>query len=147
MTNQEYQKYAENKIPPSPLFRDMFRAFWTGGTICVIGQLFMNGYLALGFDKDNASSGTSVTLICIAALLTGFGIYDKIAKYAGAGTIIPITGFSNAVVSPAMEFKSEGMVLGLSVKMFTVAGPVLVYGIVSSVIYGFLYWLMQFFFS
>lgn len=142
MTNQEYQKYAEKKIPPSPLYRDIFRAFCVGGTICTIGQLIMNGYVALGLSKDDASIGVSVSLIFIAAILTGFGIYDKIAKYAGAGTIVPITGFSNAVVSPAMEFKSEGMVLGLSVKMFTVAGPVLVYGIVSSVIYGFVYWLM-----
>ncbi len=139
MTNQEYKKYAEKKIPPSPLLSDLFHAFWVGGTICVIGQLFMNGYQALGFDKETASTGASVTLVCIAALLTGFGIYDRIAKYAGAGTIVPITGFSNAVVSPAMEFKSEGMVLGLSVKMFTVAGPVLVYGITASVFAGVFY--------
>ena len=142
MTNKEYQKYAEKKIPSSPLLQNMFRAFWTGGSICFIGQLIMNGYLAMGFDKESASSGTSVTLIFTAALLTGFGIYDKIAKYAGAGTIVPITGFSNAVVSPAMEFKSEGLVLGLAVKMFTVAGPVLVYGITSSVIAGAIYYIM-----
>ena len=142
MTNQEYQKYVEKKTPNSPLAKDMLRAFIVGGTICILGQLIMNGYQSLGFDKDGASMGTSVTLVFLSALFTGLGLYDKLAKHAGAGTLVPITGFSNAVVSPAMEFKSEGMVLGLAVKMFTVAGPVLVYGITSSVIAGAIYYIM-----
>ena len=142
MTNQEYQKYVEKKTPNSPLAKDMLRAFIVGGTICILGQLIMNGYQSLGFDKDGASMGTSVTLVFLSALFTGLGLYDKLAKHAGAGTLVPITGFSNAVVSPAMEFKSEGLVLGLAVKMFTVAGPVLVYGITSSVIAGAIYYIM-----
>ena len=142
MTNQEYQKYVEKKTPNSPLAKDMLRAFIVGGTICILGQLIMNGYQSLGFDKDGASMGTSVTLVFLSALFTGLGLYDKLAKHAGAGTLVPIPGFSNAVVSPAMEFKSEGMVLGLAVKMFTVAGPVLVYGITSSVIAGAIYYIM-----
>ena len=142
MTDQEYQKYVDKKTPNSPLLKDIIWAFVVGGAICVLGQLIMNGYQAIGFDKDGASMGTSVTLIFLSALFTGLGLYERLAKHAGAGTIVPITGFANAVVSPAMEFKSEGMVLGLAVKMFTVAGPVLVYGITSSIIAGIVYYIM-----
>lgn len=142
MTNQEYKKYVEKKTPNSPLLKDMAFAFLFGGAICVLGQLISNGFQSSGFDKDTASMGTSVTLVFLSACLTGLGIYDKIAKFAGAGTLVPITGFANAMVSPAMEFKSEGMVLGLAVKMFTVAGPVLVYGITSSVVAGAIYYIM-----
>lgn len=145
MTDQEYLKYVQKKTPNSPLMKDIFRAFIVGGGICVIGQLIMNGYAALGFDKDGASMGTSVTLIFLSALLTGLGVYDKLAKFAGAGSIVPITGFSNAMVSPAMEFKSEGMVTGLAVKLFTIAGPVLVYGITASVFAGAVYYIMGLF--
>ncbi len=141
MTDKEYQKYVDKKTPNSPFWKDILWAYVVGGAICVIGQLIMNGYQTIGFDKDGASMGTSVTLVFLSALFTGLGLYDKLAKHAGAGTIVPITGFSNAVVSPAMEFKSEGMVLGLAVKMFTVAGPVLVYGITSSVIAGIVYYI------
>lgn len=145
MTDQEYQKYVDQKTPNSPLLKDMIWAFCIGGAICVLGQLIMNGYQALGFDKDGASMGTSVTLVFLSAFFTGLGLYERLAKHAGAGTIVPITGFANAMVSPAMEFKSEGMVLGLAVKMFTVAGPVLVYGITSSVVAGIVYYIMGFF--
>lgn len=145
MTDQEYQKYVDQKTPNSPLLKDMIWAFCIGGAICVLGQLIMNGYQAIGFDKDGASMGTSVTLVFLSALFTGLGLYERLAKHAGAGTIVPITGFANAVVSPAMEFKSEGMVLGLAVKMFTVAGPVLVYGITSSIIAGIVYYVIGLF--
>ena len=107
-----------------------------GGLLCVIGQAFMNGYLALGVEKDVASSAASCTLVFLSALLTGFGVYDDIAKHAGAGTLVPITGFANSVVSPALEFKSEGMILGVGAKMFVIAGPVIVYGVLASVAYG-----------
>lgn len=145
MTDKEYQKYVDKKTPNSPIVKDVALAFFIGGLICVIGQLISNGYQAMGFDKDGASMGTSVTLVFLSAFFTGLGLYDRLAKYAGAGTIVPITGFANAVVSPAMEFKSEGLVLGLAVKMFTVAGPVLVYGITSSVVAGIVYYIMSFF--
>ena len=142
MTDKEFQNYVDKKTPNSPMIKDIVWAYVVGGIICVIGQLIMNGYQSLGFDKDGASMGTSVTLVFLSALFTGLGLYDKLAKHAGAGTIVPITGFANAVVSPAMEFKSEGMVLGLAVKMFTVAGPVLVYGITASVVAGAIYYIM-----
>ncbi len=141
MTNAEYKKYVEKKTPDSSLAKDMFFAFLIGGIICLIGQCITKGYLALGIAKQTASTLTSVTLVFAGALLTGLGIYDKIAKVAGAGTIVPITGFANSVVSPAMEFKSEGYVLGLAAKMFIIAGPVIVYGVLSSVIVGALYYI------
>ncbi len=141
MTNAEYQKYIDKKTPNSFLAKDMFFAFLIGGTICLIGQCISKGFLALGLEKQVASTLTSVVLVFTGALLTGLGVYDKIAKVAGAGTIVPITGFANAVVSPAMEFKSEGYVLGLAAKMFIIAGPVIVYGVLSSVIVGALYYI------
>ncbi len=145
MTNKEYQKYVDKKTPNSSLAKDMFLAFLVGGFICCIGQLISDGYRMLGLPADIVSMGTSATLIFIGAALTGLGIYDKIAKFAGAGTIVPITGFSNAIVSPAMEFKSEGLVLGLAAKMFVIAGPVLVYGITASVFAGVIYFILSMF--
>lgn len=145
MTNEEYQKYVDKKTPNSTLAKDMTLAFCIGGLICIIGQLISDGYRMLGLTDDVVSMGTSATLIFIGALLTGIGVYDQIAKYAGAGTIVPITGFSNSIVSPAMEFKSEGLVLGLAAKMFVIAGPVLVYGITASVFAGVIYLILSMF--
>ncbi len=143
MTKQEYQEYINQKTPNSTLFKDVFFAFLVGGIICIIGQLISNGFSTLGLDKETASSATSVAMIFLGAFLTGIGLYDRIAKVAGAGTIVPITGFANSVVSPAMEFKSEGLVLGLAAKMFIIAGPVIVYGILSSVLAGAVYYIMS----
>ena len=133
---QKYDEYVKKKSPDSPLLKDMLFAFLIGGAICTLGQGLCDLWGAAGLDKTDASSATSITLIFIGALLTGLNVYDNIASFAGAGTIIPITGFSNAIVSAALEYKSEGYVTGMSAKMFTVAGPVLVFGISSSVIYG-----------
>lgn len=143
MTDKEYQNYVDKKTPNSPLLKDILLAYFFGGLICTIGQLIFNGYEALGMSEDMCSMGTSVTLVFLGALFTGLNLYGKLAKHAGAGTIVPITGFANAIVSPAMEFKSEGLVLGLAVKMFTVAGPVLVYGITASVLAGVVYFIMS----
>ncbi|MGN1059862.1 MAG: stage V sporulation protein AC [Clostridia bacterium] len=145
MTKQEYQKYIDKKTPNSTLWKDMFFAFVIGGLICVIGQLILDGFRLLGAGTETASSATSVVMVFLGAFLTGIGVYDRIAKVAGAGTIVPITGFANSVVSPAMEFRSEGLVLGLAAKMFIIAGPVLVYGILSSVVVGIIYYIMSFF--
>ena len=141
MTNAEYQKDVNQKTPNSSLAKDMLFAFLIGGTICLIGQCLTHCFISLGIEKQTASTLTSVSLVFAGAFLTGLGIYDKIAKIAGAGTIVPITGFANAVVSPAMEFKSEGYVLGLAAKMFIIAGPVIVYGVLSSVVVGILYYM------
>jgi len=143
MTNNEYQDYVNKKSPDSTLAKDVFFAFVIGGIICIIGQLLSEGYKFLGLDKELASTATSITLILLSCILTGFGAYDIIAKIAGAGTIVPITGFANSVVSPAMEFKSEGLVLGLAAKMFVIAGPVLVYGITASVLAGVYYYIVS----
>lgn len=136
MSNEEYKKYAESRMPRSHMRRDTLRAFWVGGLICMLGQLFIELYTRFGLDKDSAGAACSVTLIFIGAVLTGLGIYDKIAKFAGAGTLVPITGFSNSVVAPALEFKTEGMVLGTAAKMFIISGPVIVFGTAASVVYG-----------
>lgn len=138
-----YGKMVEQKTPNSKIWLNTFKAFVAGGLICVIGQLLMDLYLYLEFDKENASLLVSATLIATAALLTGIGIYDRFAKHAGAGSLVPITGFSNAVASPAVEFKAEGMVLGLGAKLFIIAGPVIVYGITASVIYGVIYYFVR----
>ena len=143
MTEKEYGKLVKNMQPRSPLGKDCLKAFLIGGLICAIGQLCLNGYTALGLDKDGASTATCITLISLSALLTGLSLYDDIAKHAGAGTLVPITGFANAIAAPAVEFKTEGFVLGVGAKMFTIAGPVIVYGTVASVIYGIIYWLIQ----
>ncbi len=136
MTNTEYGKYVNSKSKPSPSGKNCLWAFCVGGLICVIGQGLMELYKSWGLGSDEAGTATSVTLILLAALLTGLGIFDDIAKHAGAGTLVPITGFANAMVSPALEFKSEGLVMGVAAKMFVIAGPVLVFGISASVIYG-----------
>ena len=139
LTQKDYQKIVDKHSGKSPIVKDTLRAFFVGGLICTLGEIFRKTYLSAGLGKDMAGSATAITLIFIASVLTAFGIFDRIGKYAGAGTLVPITGFSNAVTSPAMEFKSEGMVPGTATKIFTVAGPVIVYGTLSSVIAGIIY--------
>ena len=141
MTEREYGKLVQDLSPKSPMWKDCINAFWIGGLICVIGQLILNGYTALGMEKEQAGTAASVTLVALSALLTGLSLYDNIAKYGGAGTLVPITGFANAVAAPAVEFKTEGFILGVGAKMFTIAGPVIVYGVSASVVYGFAYWI------
>ncbi len=136
MTGKEYNRYVARLAEKSPLGKDLLGAFCIGGLICVLGQLILNGYKALELPEQDAATATSVTLIFLSAVLTGLSLYDDIAKFAGAGTIVPITGFANAVVSPAIEFKAEGFVTGMAAKMFVIAGPVIVYGTAASVIYG-----------
>ena len=145
MTSAQYINYINNVVPKSKTIRNLARAFFVGGLICCIGQAIGDGYGALGLSKENAALLTSVTLIFIGAVLTGFGVFDKIAKFAGAGTLVPITGFANSVVAPALDFKTEGLITGLAVKMFTIAGPVIVYGILASVVYGLVYWIIGLF--
>jgi stage V sporulation protein AC len=140
-----YKDYVENKTPKSPIIRDCVFAFLVGGFICVIGQFIKNLSIYLGAGLDDTKTIVPVVLIFVAGLLTAFGIYDKIGKFAGAGSIIPITGFANSIVSSAMEFKKEGWILGLGAKIFTIAGPVIVYGTVASVVYGVIYWITTFF--
>ena len=141
LSKQEYARYVNEMSPNSPIWKDLFNAFWIGGLICVVGQLIMNGFGALGLGKDDAGIATSVSLVFLSALFTGLSLYDDLAKYGGAGTLVPITGFANAVVSPAVEFQSEGFILGVAAKMFTIAGPVIVYGVCASVVYGLIYWM------
>ena len=136
MTNTEYGKFVNSKSQSSPTGKNCLWAFCVGGAICTLGQALMNVYKNGGLAPDDAAGATSVTLILLSAVLTGLGVFDKLAKRAGAGTLVPITGFANAVVSPALEFKSEGLVMGVAAKMFVIAGPVLVFGISASVIYG-----------
>lgn len=146
MTEKEYGELSKEMMPKSPIWKDCFNAFWIGGLICVIGQFFINRYKGIGLDKDMAGTAGSMTLVALSALLTGLSVYDDIAKHAGAGTLVPITGFANSIAAPAVEFKTEGMILGTAAKMFTIAGPVIVYGLTASVIYGFLYWICGMFF-
>ncbi len=141
MTEKEYDTLVKELSPKSPVIKDCFNAFWIGGLICLLGQALQNWYLWLGAEKLNAAAGASMTLVALSALLTGLSLYDDIAKVAGAGTLVPITGFANAVSAPAIEFKTEGFVLGVAAKMFTIAGPVIVYGTAASVLYGFIYWI------
>lgn len=141
MTQRQYQKLVDDMAPKSPIWKDCLKAFLIGGLICTIGQLILNGYTALGLDKEQSATATSMTLVAISALLTGLSLYDNIAKHAGAGTLVPITGFANSIAAPAIEFKTEGFVLGVGAKMFTIAGPVIVYGTVASVVYGIIYWI------
>ena len=145
MTNKEYAKLVKEMAPKSPIVKDCFNAFWIGGLICTIGQLFMNLYTYLGLDKTDAGTATSMSLVTISALLTGLSLYDNIAKHAGAGTLVPITGFANSIAAPAVEFKTEGFILGVGAKMFTIAGPVIVYGVSASVVYGLIYWVTTLF--
>ncbi len=137
-----YRKYADAHAPSSPLLADCVRAFLVGGSVCAFAQLIRTLYIYLGIDGETAATLTSVTLIAITALLTGLGIFDKIAKFAGAGTLVPITGFANAVASPAIDSRSEGYILGVGSKIFTVAGPVLLYGILSGALCGVIYFLV-----
>ena len=141
MTEKQYGELVEEMSPKSPMWRDCLNAFWIGGLICTLGQFFMNLYGSWGLDKTDAGTLASMTLVALSALLTGLSFYDDIAKHAGAGTLVPITGFANSIAAPAVEFKTEGFVLGVGAKMFTIAGPVIVYGVSASVVYGLIYWI------
>ena len=136
LTPQEYQQYVKQRAQKSPLVKDVVLAFVIGGLICVLGQLIQNGWAAAGLNQEDAGTATSCSLVLLSALLTGLNLYNKIARFGGAGTLVPITGFANAVVSPAIDFKSEGIVTGMAAKMFLVAGPVIVFGTLASVVYG-----------
>lgn len=142
-TQKEYQEMTNKASPNSKIFKNISFAFLTGGIICTIGQIFTNLYVNTGLSIEDARAAVSVTLVGIGALLTALHLYDNIAKVAGAGSLVPITGFSNAIVSPAIEFKSEGFIMGIGAKMFVIAGPVLVYGITASVIYGIIIWIFS----
>lgn len=142
MTEKQYARLVKERSPKSPVLRDCCFAFAVGGLICTAGQFFIEQYTALGMEPEKASSLASITLVCLSALLTGLSLYDDIAKYAGAGTLVPITGFANAIAAPAVEFKTEGFILGIGGRMFTIAGPVIVYGLASSVVYGVIYWIV-----
>lgn len=145
MTENEYSQLVDEMSPKSPMWRDCLNAFWIGGLICTLGQLLQNGYMALGLEKTDASTAVSMTLVALSALLTGLSLYDDIAKHAGAGTLVPITGFANSIAAPAIEFRTEGFILGVGAKMFTIAGPVIVYGVSASVVYGVIYWITTLF--
>ncbi len=143
VSSDEYKKLGEKAVPKTKSSRNLVGAFLIGGAICTLGQLVLNFYLKIGLSTPNASTACSITMVAFSAVLTGFGVYDKIAKFGGGGTLVPITGFANAVVSPAMDFKSEGFVLGLGVKIFTIAGPVIVYGVSASFLYGIICYLLK----
>ena len=145
MTEKEYQKLVEEISPNSPVGKDCLSAFLVGGIICTIGQFFINYYTRIGLDKEAAGTAASMTLVVMSAVLTGLSLYDNIAKFAGAGTLVRITGFANSITAPAVEFKTEGFILGVGAKMFTIAGPVIVYGLFASVVYGLIYWLSTIF--
>ncbi len=136
MTNQQYAEYVKRKSPTSPLWGDLLRAFLIGGAICALGQVITELWVISGFPRADAGTACSMTLVFLGALCTGLGVYDDAAKFGGAGTLVPITGFANAVVSPALEFKSEGFITGTAAKMFIIAGPVIVFGTCASIIYG-----------
>ena len=138
-SEKEYQNYVDKKSPNSPILKNCFNAFWVGGLICTLGQIILNICKSRGLSQDISGTIVSIILIGISAFLTGLNIFNKIGKFAGAGSLVPITGFANSVVSPAMEYKSEGYVMGVGGKMFTVAGPVLVFGISASIIVGIIY--------
>ena len=142
MTDKEYDKLVKELSPNSPMGKDCMMAFLVGGLICVLGQFLLNFY-GKWLDQEAAATAECMTLVALSALLTGLSLYDDIAKHAGAGTLVPITGFANAVAAPAVEFQTEGMILGTAAKMFTIAGPVIVYGVSASVVYGFVYWIVQ----
>ncbi len=137
-----YGKYAKGFTPKPNYFRNTLRAFLVGGLICVVTMWFQNRIISMGIDEKDAGIFTTITLVALAQLLTGLGVFDVIAKYAGAGVIVPITGFANSMVAPAIEYKKEGPVLGVGAKMFSIAGPVLVSGIATSTLVGVLYWLI-----
>ena len=143
MTEREYKRIVDELSPRSPMWKDCIIAFVVGGAICTLGQFFLNLYGNLGIEKNDAGTLTSMTLVALSALLTGLSLYDNLAKFAGAGTLVPITGFANSIAAPAVEFKTEGFILGIGAKMFTIAGPVIVYGVSASVVYGLIYWIIQ----
>ena len=145
MTEKEYGQLVARMAPKSPIWKDFLGAFVIGGLICTLGQWFINFYAGLGLDTTNASTAASMSLVVLSALFTGLSLYDNLAKFAGAGTLVPITGFANAIAAPAVEFKTEGFILGVGGKMFTIAGPVIVYGVSASVVYGFIYWITTLF--
>ena len=140
---QEYQRYVKEKARKSPIVKDTALAFVIGGLICVLGQAIQNGWAAAGLSQQDAGTATYCTLVFLSALLTGLNLYNKLARFGGAGTLAPITGFANSVVSPAIDFKSEGFITGMAAKMFTVAGPVIVFGTLASVIYGIVLMLLK----
>ncbi|MCL1903076.1 MAG: stage V sporulation protein AC [Oscillospiraceae bacterium] len=143
ITNKEYGEITKRRSPNTKAGLSFTKAFLFGGAICVVGEAFLNLYTHLGFTRIDSGTLTSMTLIFIAAILTGLKLYDKMSKHGGAGTLVPITGFANAVVAPALEYKTEGYILGVGAKMFTIAGPVIVYGIAASALYGILYYIMR----
>lgn len=143
MTPKAYQEYVKARAPKSPIVRDCLRAFLVGGLICTLGQAIQNGWLAAGLTKDDAGAATACCLVLLSAVLTGLNLYNNIGRFGGAGSLIPITGFANSVVSPAIDFKAEGFITGMAAKMFTVAGPVIVYGVSASVIYGIILVILQ----
>ena len=145
MTDKQYDALVREMSPKSPMVKDCVNAFWIGGLICVLGQVFINWYTSLGLEKQDASTAASMTLVALSALLTGLSLYDNMAKHAGAGTLVPITGFANSISAPAVEFKTEGFILGVGAKMFTIAGPVIVYGVSASVVFGIIYWITTLF--
>lgn len=139
-SKQEYDRMTKKASPPSPFFRNILNSFLFGGAICTVGQALFAWYSAAGMEEDAARATVSVTLIGLVAIFTGIGIYDDFAAIAGAGSLVPITGFANSMVSPAIEFKQEGFVMGMGANMFKIAGPVVVYGTIASVVYGLIYW-------
>ena len=141
MNKQEYSEYVSRHVPRSKAARNMLRAFVSGGIICTLGQILHSLYEKVGMESEAAGGAVSVTLVLLGALLTAFGVYDKFAKFGGAGTLVPITGFANAVVSPALEYKTEGKITGTAAKMFVISGPVIVYGVSTGAIYGLILWL------
>ena len=142
MTPKEYDALVRQLAPSSPIGKDTALAFVVGGGICAVGQLIANGWQALGLTQQEAASAASVTLVFLSVLLTALGLYHRLARYAGAGTLVPITGFANSVVSPAIEFKAEGWVTGVGAKIFTIAGPVIAFGTLASFVWGVVYWLV-----
>ena len=144
MTEKEYTKLVNQRMPKSPMWKDCLWAFLIGGAICTLGQGLLNLY-SQWLDETDAGTAASMTLVALSALLTGLSLYDNIAKYAGAGTLVPITGFANSIAAPAVEFKTEGFILGVGAKMFTIAGPVIVYGLTAGVAYGLIYWITTLF--
>lgn len=136
MSNKDYDQFVQDRAAKSPIVKNCVFAFLIGGGICTLGQAIMDGFTALGLEKTDAGTATSISLVALSALLTGLNLYNKLGRYGGAGTLVPITGFANAVVSPAIDFKTEGFVAGMAAKMFTVAGPVIVFGVTASVAYG-----------
>lgn len=146
MTERQYQKLVADMVPKSPVWKDCLLAFLVGGGICLLGQLLITFYDFLGLSETDGATATSMTLIALSALFTGLSLYDDLAKHAGAGTLVPITGFANAISSAAIEFKTEGFVLGVGAKIFTIAGPVILYGVSASVVYGLIYWIATGFF-